>query len=85
MNVHAVLYDATTGKTQVVLEGPPASTFTLAFAPDGRTLAVGDDQGALRLWDLATRSCSGLAPRTYGSNLVRGVCTRRPHAGDHQP
>ena len=45
------------GKTQIVLEGPAtASSFTLAFAPDGRTLAVGDGQGELRIWDLATRS-----------------------------
>jgi len=55
--VNAVLFDTTTGKTQVVLEGPTVSnSFTLAFAPDGRTLAVGDGHGALRLWDLATRS-----------------------------
>ena len=83
---HAVLYDTTSGQSQGVLEGPTTSiTYTLAFAPDGRTLAVGDGQGALRIWDLATRSLSGFAPGTYGSNLVRGVRTRRPHAGDHRP
>ncbi len=57
-NVHAFLYDTATGKTQVALEGPTlARNFTLAFAPDGRTLAVGDDLGAVRIWDVAKHSC----------------------------
>ena len=54
---NAVIYDPATGKQQVVLKGPVASCYTAAFAPDGRTLAVGDGGGTLRLWDLATRSC----------------------------
>ncbi|MGO9465172.1 MAG: protein kinase domain-containing protein [Isosphaeraceae bacterium] len=55
--VHAILNDPATGKRQGVLEGPAVATFTLAFAPNGRTLAVGYHRGALRIWDLATRSC----------------------------
>jgi len=54
---HATLYELTTGKTQIVLEGSTSPTYTLALAPDGRTLAVGDDRGTLRVWDLATRTC----------------------------
>ncbi len=55
--VLASQYDTMSGKTQVVLEGPVDPTAcTLAFAPDGRTLAVGDGRGAVRIWDLDTRS-----------------------------
>jgi len=32
-----------------------AAPLAIAFTPDGRTLAVGDDQGGVTLWDLAGR------------------------------
>ncbi|MER0247258.1 caspase family protein [Streptomyces sp. HSW2009] len=31
---------------------PRATAYTLAFSPDGRTVATGDKRGSLRLWDL---------------------------------
>ncbi|MFD8799924.1 caspase, EACC1-associated type [Streptomyces atroolivaceus] len=36
-----------------VREIPEGMTYTVAFAPDGRTLAAGGDQGRLRLWDVS--------------------------------
>jgi WD40 repeat protein len=33
----------------------PAGAISAVFAPDGKTLTTGDTQGAIRIWDLATR------------------------------
>ncbi|MFE7037921.1 caspase family protein [Streptomyces atratus] len=35
---------------------PEGITYTLGFAPDGRTLAAGNDKGRLRLWDVSKPS-----------------------------
>lgn len=57
---HLVLWsrDATTGKTAMerkleIAPGDGEATRSMAVSPDGRWLAVGDDHGVLRLWDLA--------------------------------
>ncbi|APG03441.1 hypothetical protein BJI69_05590 [Luteibacter rhizovicinus DSM 16549] len=62
-NGHLVLWsrDATKGETDMerkleVAPGESEATRSMAVSPDGRWLAVGDDHGVLRLWDLADAS-----------------------------
>ncbi len=45
-----------------VLEGDRAVIWRIAAAPDGRTIATGDDQGRIRIWNLATGSSRLLVP-----------------------
>ena len=40
-----------------VLRGHSGTVLCFACSPDGRTLASGDDQGEIRLWDLETCRC----------------------------
>jgi WD40 repeat protein/transcriptional regulator with XRE-family HTH domain len=48
------LYAAAAVPLRHRLTGHPGSVVTVAFGPDGRTLATGDNDGTMRLWD--TRS-----------------------------
>jgi WD40 repeat protein/tRNA A-37 threonylcarbamoyl transferase component Bud32 len=54
---HVGIYEGVTGNLQVTLAGVTDHPFTVAYSPDGRTLAVGHGSGALRLWDLESRTC----------------------------
>jgi WD40 repeat protein/serine/threonine protein kinase len=49
------LWDAQTGKARGVLTGHKQLIWSLAFSPDGKTLASASDDGTLRLWNVATR------------------------------
>jgi WD40 repeat protein len=51
------LWDVATGKLQAVLtpEDEAGWVNALAFAPDGKTLAVGSSTGTVTLWDIAAR------------------------------
>ena len=49
---------------------------TVAFAPDGRTLAVGCADGVVRLWDLTTGN--QLLPLVGHKGAVRAVRFTRP-------
>jgi RNA polymerase sigma factor (sigma-70 family) len=50
-------WDVATGKELPAFVGPTGSVWSLAFSPDGKTLATGagEGDGTIRLWELATR------------------------------
>ena len=48
------LWDAATGKELAVLDCGQHRVFSLAFAPDGKTLASCSSDGSVALWDAAT-------------------------------
>jgi WD40 repeat protein len=49
------LWDVATWQNVAKLTGKTAEVLSFAFAPDGRTLAVGEADGTLRLWDVARK------------------------------
>src|SRR5205085_2156708 len=48
------LWDPATGKVVRELATPHLTTYTVAYSPDGRTLATGGMTGGICLWDPAT-------------------------------
>jgi WD40 repeat protein len=46
------LWNADTGKHRVTLAGPTDMVISVAFSPDGRTLATGSVDHSARLWDV---------------------------------
>ncbi|MDB5389764.1 MAG: hypothetical protein JWM11_5410, partial [Planctomycetaceae bacterium] len=49
------LYSISDGKLVSELGGHPTVVFSVAFHPDGKSLATGDLKGTVRHWDLATQ------------------------------
>ncbi|MFD7428196.1 trypsin-like peptidase domain-containing protein [Streptomyces sp. NPDC059818] len=49
------LWDTTTGKSQGALAGHTGLVTSLAFSPDGETLATGSEDATAQLWDVATQ------------------------------
>src|SRR6516165_4139092 len=47
-------WDAPTGKQLRHLRGLPGDVDSLAFSPDGKTLACGNSNGVISFWDVAT-------------------------------
>ncbi|MHA4816607.1 WD40 repeat domain-containing serine/threonine protein kinase [Streptomyces aculeolatus] len=62
-----VLRDADTGEQRLALKYPgwAASVASVAFSPDGRTLATGGSDRAIRLWDVQTGD-PGLVLKGHG-------------------
>jgi WD40 repeat protein/serine/threonine protein kinase len=65
------LWDVATWEAVADFAGQTAGVLCLAFAPDGRTLAVGDSTGTLRLWDVAGNH--EVASRRGHTSNVRSV------------
>ena len=86
------LWDTATGKHLGALQGHKQAIWSVAFSPDGRTLASSSADGSLRLWNVKSRrelmsreeGGAGLAHLTFspdGSFLVAGT---PPFAGSGQ-
>jgi WD40 repeat protein len=66
---HAVaLWDVPTGRPLGKLKGHTASITSLAFTPDGRTLATGSYDDTVRLWQPDTQQDMGA--RSVGSTVT---------------
>jgi RNA polymerase sigma factor (sigma-70 family) len=65
------LWDPMTGREVAVLEGPTNTVSSLAFTPDGKTLASGGFDRAVRLWDVRTGRV--LSESRLHSGVVRSV------------
>jgi WD40 repeat protein len=52
-NADVRLWDVNTGKGVAVLRGHTSGVPTMAFSPDGKTLATGSWDESVRLWDVA--------------------------------
>jgi WD40 repeat protein len=46
------LWDVTTGKEVVRMRGPKLRGTSVAFSPDGKTIATGSSDGLIKLWDV---------------------------------
>ncbi|GGU79387.1 hypothetical protein GCM10010211_51760 [Streptomyces albospinus] len=60
------LWDAATGKSNATLTGHTNEVWSVAFSPDGRTLATGSVDTTARLWDVATGRTRAILPGDTG-------------------
>src|SRR5262249_19291981 len=67
-----ILCDATTGKEIRRMKGHQQWVYSLAFSPDGRTVASAGEDGDIRLWEVAT----GKERRRFRGHLPDYFCIR---------
>ena len=66
------LWDVDTGQEKASLTGHTNDVNSVAFSPDGQTLASGSWDSTIRLWDVDTGQAKGLPHRTYVSSVIFG-------------
>lgn len=66
-----ILWDATTGKKQAVLnkDGYPDWTQFVVFSPDGAILATGGDSYEVKLWDITSRQLIRTLSTNFGNDV----------------
>lgn len=47
------VWDAATGKERLTLSGDSGTVLSVAWSPDGRRLATGNNDGTAKVWDAA--------------------------------
>ncbi len=71
MNGTVLLWDVATGILRHTLQGHADWVTSVAFSPDGQTLASGSLDGTVLLWDVAAGTDSPPAPGTSATNAER--------------
>ena len=75
------IWDARTGQQQHQLTGHTGPVWSVAYAPDGATLATGGDDGTVRIWDARTGQQQHQLTGHTGPVYVGGLRPRRRHPG----
>ena len=74
------LWDVATGKEQATLKGHTDSCMSVAFSPDGKTLASGSGDKTIKLWDVATGKDTAPLEGHTECRTLRGVQPGRQDA-----
>jgi RNA polymerase sigma factor (sigma-70 family) len=74
----AKLWNLASGKEQATLQGHADVVGSLAFSPDGKTLASGSSDKTIKLWDIP--ASKEVAPGTVSTKELEGMWTTLPGA-----
>ncbi len=79
-----VLWDVATGRELKTLRGHSARITALAFTPDGKGIASGEEDHTVRFWDVASGGETGQIPGKHEWVRSSGLLARRQGSGGRQ-